>query len=65
LDEVGSALRQIVFREAFPQPVRLDPNDGVPALIEVRASAKGLNGNVVFLYIVRGAFEKLGSYINE
>ena len=65
LDEIGSAFRQIVFSEAFPQPVRLDPNDGVPALIEVRAAAECLDGDVVLLYIVRGTFEKFGSYINE
>jgi hypothetical protein len=45
--------------------VRLDPNDRVPALIEVRAPAKCLNGNVVFLYIVCGTLKKLGRYINE
>ena len=65
LDEMGSAFRQIVFSEAFPQPVRLDPNDRVPALIEVRASAKCLNGDVVFLYIVRRTLQELGRYINE
>ena len=65
LDEMGPAFRQIVFSEAFPQPVRLDPNDRIPALIEVRASAECLNGNIVFLYIVRGTLQKLGRYINE
>ena len=65
LDEMGSAFCQIVFSEAFPQPVRLDPNDRVPALIEVRASAKCLNGDIVLLYIVRGTFQKLGRYIDE
>jgi hypothetical protein len=65
LDEIGSAFRQVVFSETFPQPVRLDPNDGVPALIEVRASAKCIDSDVVFLYIVRGTFEEFRSYINE
>jgi len=45
--------------------VRLDPNDRIPALIEVRASAECLNGNIVFFYIVRGTLKKLGRYINE
>jgi hypothetical protein len=62
---MGAAFRQIVFSEAFPQPVRLNPNDRIPALIEVRASAKCLNSNVVFLYIVRGALQELGRYIDE
>ncbi len=65
LDEIGPAFGQVVFSEAFPQTVRLDPNDGVPALIEVRASAKGVDGDVVFLYIVRGTFEEFRSYVNE
>jgi len=65
LDEMGSAFRQIVLSQAFPEPVRLDPNDRVPALIEVGTSAKCLDGDVVFLYIVRGALKKLGGYINE
>ncbi len=62
---MGSAFRQIVFSEAFPQPVGLDPNDRIPALIEVRAAAKCLNSDVVFLYIVRGTLKKLGRYIYE
>jgi hypothetical protein len=60
-----SAFSQIVFSQAFPQPVRLDPNDRIPALIEVRAAAKCLNGDVVFLYIVGGTLEKFGRNINE
>jgi hypothetical protein len=62
---MGSAFRQIVFSEAFPQPVGLYSNDRVPTLIEIRASAKCLDGNVVFLYFVRGALKELGRYINE
>ena len=65
LDEMGSAFSQIVFSQAFPQPVRLDPNDRIPALIEVRSSAECLNRYVVLLYIVRGTLEKFGSNINE
>jgi hypothetical protein len=62
---MGSAFRQIVFSEAFPQPVCLNPNDRVPALIEVGASAKCLDGDIVFLYIVRGTLQELGRYIYE
>src|SRR5580658_2335793 len=55
----------VIFGQPLPEPVGLHSNDGIPLLVKVGRTPKGLHGNSVFFQVVRHAFEVLGREVDE
>jgi hypothetical protein len=57
------ALGLIVFAELLAKPVHLDAGNSILAGIEALGPAEDVNGDVVFLYLVRFALEVFGAKV--
>ena len=62
---MGSAFSSVVLCEALPQPVRLNANDGVGLLIEIRTAMEYVNAYRIFFYLVTLPGERLFAEISE
>jgi hypothetical protein len=48
-----------------PQPVKLNPHDGVPILVEIRRPSEDFSGEAVFLDLVRSPCKILVANVLE
>jgi hypothetical protein len=56
-------LRFVVLTQAFPELVRLNADDGVFLLIEIRRASQRLDGDIVLLDLLASAVEIFGANV--
>src|ERR1700753_3645966 len=55
----------VVFLQLLPQPINLDPDNGIRLWVEIRPAAKRFNADGVFLHLFRVFFQRSGGEKTE
>jgi hypothetical protein len=64
-ERVPCSFSFVILLQLVPKPVKFNPNDGVPVLVEVRRPSEDFGGKVVLLDLFRSALEVLVANVFE